>query len=82
MKYIKWIKVTLKPGICYIIQKMVVNSEQIWFYQKGWVEAREGPLSAPLYAQKGTLQVVMLFGVGRLTLVDVWGRSGNDATNC
>jgi len=25
MKYIKWIKVTLTLGICYILQKVVVN---------------------------------------------------------
>jgi len=33
MKYIKWIQVTLKFGICYIAQKVaqMVNNEQIRF---------------------------------------------------
>jgi len=44
MKYVKWIEVTLKLGIRYIIQK-VVNSEQIQFYQKERGEAEERPLS-------------------------------------
>jgi len=44
MKYIKWIKITLKLGIYYIAQRMVVNNEQIRFEQKERVEA-EGPLS-------------------------------------
>jgi len=30
MKYFKWIEVTIKLGICYIVQKMVVNK----FHQK------------------------------------------------
>jgi len=32
---------TLKLGICYIVQKMMVNSEQIRFHQKGRVEIKE-----------------------------------------
>jgi len=45
MKYIKWIEVTLKFGICYIVQKVVVNNEQIRFHQKGRGKAEEGPLN-------------------------------------
>jgi len=49
LKYTKWIKVTLKLGICYKVQndgfRVMDNSEQIWFHQKEWVEAEEGSLS-------------------------------------
>jgi len=40
MKYIKWIEVTLKLGIYYIVQKMMVNNEEIRFHQKGRVKGR------------------------------------------
>jgi len=34
MKYIKWIEVTLKLEICFIIQKVVIKCEQLWTVNK------------------------------------------------
>jgi len=68
MKYIKLIEVTLKLGICYIAQKVMVNSKQIRFYQEGSSRSKRRTSKPnmrpfPSYAQRGTLREV-LFGVG------------------
>jgi len=44
MKCIKWIKITLKLGICYIVRKKKVNNETNSVPKKGWIE-EEGPLN-------------------------------------
>jgi len=41
MKYIEWIKFTLKLGIYYIVLDVMVSTEQIRFDQKGRVKKRK-----------------------------------------
>jgi len=59
----KWIEdITLKFGICYIVQKVIVNNEQILFHQKGRIEAGDRLLSQARALI--CLRMGMLFEVG------------------
>jgi len=60
---------------------MVVNSEQIRFYQKGRVETEEGPLS-PSRPEGNPLDRDTIWNRTH-PRVQLWtDRSGNDTTNC
>jgi len=84
MKYIKWIEVTLKLGICYAAQKLLYSS--LTMNNFGSTKSDESKTKkafwakrAPLDAQKGTLQ--MLFGIELTHMSDFEIRAG-DITNC
>jgi len=45
-------KFTLKFGIYYIVLEVMVNTEQIWFDQKGRVKPTSTSKRTPFYAQR------------------------------
>jgi len=87
MKYIKWIKVTVKLGICILYVYYIVQKKKVEWLTVNKFGSKKGRREeeaiwakcAPL-CPEGSLWMRMLFGVGLNHASDF--RVGDDTTNC